>query len=259
MNFDECLKSKNILYVSDKDYKKLFQPIFVVISIVLAVWVIFLFLYKNLFFADLAYHILELLLIILVLIIVEYVTNKKVIITSKEILCFNFRGKLIKKFILNQKIVIISNDYCFDIQDENKNKIKICLERNHKNFFKILKESGNVSISDYSINKFLVYFSAFLILVAICFIIYNRNEVLSYYYINKGNIYFEKEVKHQNSKFGIRFEKNVEENLQKTYEYYKKACSLYPKQDAWIYFFIIEYAKKHNINKDYEIYSKIYP
>lgn len=259
MDFDECLKLKNILYVSDKDYTKLFPVIFAVISTDLTVGVIFLFLYKNLFFKDLAFYILALLLIILVLIIVEYVTNKKIIITSQEILCFNFRGKLIRKIFLNQKIVIISNDYCFDIQDENKNKIRICQEKNHKTIFGILKESGNVSISNYSSNQFLVPFSAFIILISICIVIYNRLEVLSYIYINKGNIYFEKEVKHQNSKFGIRFEKNVEENLQKTYEYYKKACSLYPKQDDWIYFFIIEYAKKHNINKDYEIYSKIYP
>ena len=114
--FDEYLKSENILYVSEKSYKKLFPLLFIILSADFVALMIIYVVYKDRFFDVLYLNILGLPFLILFITFWEYfLKNEKIIITSDKILLFNFRKILIKQMVLKQNLEIcfIRYNMCF--------------------------------------------------------------------------------------------------------------------------------------------------
>ena len=264
--YEEYLNKENVIYSSDKNYRCLYFPLLLIFTIFFGICIIYLFDLKDVFFDNLPYEIIIFSLICLYIAIQETVLlGKKVIITKSEILFFNFCGKLVKQYSLADELIFICNNYCFDIRKENEKPVKVCHERDNFLIFDILKRSGNVSfagIKDFDVTaqkagnsvleKIFTGIYILIILFCTCFCIYNRNEVISYYYLSKSNHWFKEEAKTQNGKFvNISVES---ENLKRYYEYKKLACEIYPQQEKAVYDSIIAYAYIHKLTEDYNEY-----
>ena len=262
MRFKDYLKSENVLYVSDKDYKKVL-PLWFIIASLTSVIFIFIFLITKTF-ESIGYYLFMFLLFAVLNSFWDW--KHKLVITKDEILLFGIFGKVISQMPLNQDLFVATNNYCFVIQDKNKKTIKFCLERNQEKIFDILNNNGKVFLFggennftehkkvDNGFEKFLISFFLLLDIGLFGFLIYNKNEVLSDYYISRGRDYYNREIREN---FGIHINSDGE-NIKQAYYYYKLACSMYPKQQKSVYIFIIAYAKAHNLEEDYKEFSEFY-
>lgn len=270
--FFKDYKNKDILYISDKNYKKILPMIFDILSIDFAGLIILLFLLKDNFFDYIFIYISAIFFVLFFVLLIELLfSNKKIAVTKNDIFVFNFWGKKIKQISLKKKLFICYNNYCFFIQDENKNTLKICHERNNKLLYNILIKNNNTFFVsdkehyDFSttekvnkiIEKIIICICIVLNLFLLNFSIHNRNEIISYYYVYKGKNYLKIEAKTNNSGFiEINTKNTKNDNMAKAYNYYKNACYIYPNQKKSIYNFILIYAKTHNFENDYNNFYK---
>lgn len=266
--YQDYTNQENVLYVSDKSFRTIVVPLFLIISIWFFVLFVFLlFQLKENFFHEFSFLII--LVPVLYILFQEFVLCcKKVVITKNEILIFNFCGKLVNRIDLKEPITVSFNNYVFVIKNKSKKCIKICHEKDNFLIYDILKTNGNACLEGADENfdifylkkfysftdKLLSIISVILVTISLGYCIFNKNEILSYYYLNKANYYFEKEK--LNDKNSVFVNISVDsENLKKCYEYKKMACQIFPNQDKKVYDFIVTYAYIHNLEKDFNEFS----
>lgn len=274
--FEDYSLQENILYSSDKNYgKMLFLLLFcTLICFVLFVFLIFLLqkdFYNYLFELIVIFVVLHLYLIFQEVMIF----GKKVIITKDEILVFNYFGKLINKFSMQEELYFNCSDYIFELKTKADKKISISYEKDNFLIYDLLKRNGRVSLGveneDITLaylkkicsnsKKILLTIYVLSTFVGAYIFCENKNEIMSYYYLYKADCCIKKESTIQNSTIVKISTDN--ENLKKSYEYKKLACKIYPKQKQEIYDFLIDYALTHRLEDEYKEFQyfsdKFYP
>ncbi len=275
-NFEDYSNQENILYSSDKNYGKMFFLLLFCTLICFVLLIFFILMLKEDFY-NYVWGIIALFVALHLYLIFQEIMlfGKKIIITQNEILVFNYFGKLINKFSMQEELLFSCSDYVFQLKTKTDKKISISYEKDNFLIYDILKRNGGVSLGVENEDITLAYLKKFcsgckIILLTIYVLLTfvgassfceNKNEIISSYYLYRADCCFKKEIELQNSRF-VKISTDSE-NLKKCYEYNKLACKIYPKQKQAVYDFLIVYAKTHGLEderKEFQYFSdKFYP
>ena len=145
-NFEDYSNQENILYSSDKNYGKMFFLLLFCTLICFVLLIFFILMLKEDFYNYVCGIIALFVVLHFYLIFQEIMLfGKKILITQNEILVFNYFGKLINKFSMQEELLFSCSDYVFQLKTKTDKKISISYEKDNFLIYDILKRNGGVS------------------------------------------------------------------------------------------------------------------